>query len=205
MLTLIVDSYAQKYKKYVTDYLVLVAGFSDLRLIQEQEAVPGYDLSSVDAVFLSGSEKYLTRGEYSRDYLEFTRGVRVPLLGVCYGHQILAVAHGQDVIRYPYLVRKKYPKTAERVDIVKSASLFRGMGTSISADESHREEVVLRDRKFDLLASSSSCKVEAIRLKNSNHFGLQFHLERSGEYGVRIMRNFYQIVRSAKRCRDASG
>jgi GMP synthase (glutamine-hydrolysing) len=194
VLSLIVNSYAEKYKRYIVGYLRLVADFSDLRLINEKDATLGYDLSSVDAVILSGSEKYLTKGEYTQDFLEFVRRIEVPVLGVCYGHQILALAHGQDVFRYTYLVRKKYPKDPEKIRVVKRGRLFKGVPTPVLADESHREEVILIDRKFELLARSNTCKVEAIRLKGTNHFGVQFHLERSGEYGVRIMRNFYTIV-----------
>jgi GMP synthase (glutamine-hydrolysing) len=202
MLTLLVDSYGQKYKKYVANYLTLMAGFSDLRLVQEKEAVPRYDLSGVDAVVLSGSERYITKGDYSEDFLEFIRRVKVPLLGVCYGHQVLALAHGQRVRRYTYLVRKKYPQNPERIKIRKPGRLFRNIPTPVLGDESHREEVVLVDRRFDLLASSRSCEVEAIRLRKTDHFGLQFHLERSGEFGLSIMKNFFGIARSAKRVRE---
>jgi GMP synthase-like glutamine amidotransferase len=194
VLTLIVNSYAERYRRYIVAYLSLVARFSDLRLIDEKDATPDYDLSSIDAVLLSGSEKYITKEEYTQDYLEFVKRIKVPLLGVCYGHQILALVHGQGIFRYPYLVRKKYPKDPERVSIVKAGRLFRGVPIPVLADESHREEVELTDRRFELLARSPSCKVEAIRLKGTGQYGLQFHLERSGEHGVEIMRNFYSIV-----------
>ena len=199
MLTLIVDSYGRKYKRYIANYLTLVARFSDLRLVDEKDALPDYVLSAVDAVVLSGSERYITKGDYSEDFLKFIRRVEVPLLGVCYGHQVLALAHGQEVTRYPYLVRKKYPKDPERISILKPGRIFKGVPTPVLGDESHREEVILTGSKFDLLASSPSCRVEAIRLKKTNHFGLQFHLERSGEYGLMIMRNFYRLVRSGRR------
>lgn len=199
MFTLIVDSYGKKYKKYVPNYLALVAGFSDLRLIQEEEATTDYDMSGIDAVVLSGSEKRLTKGEFDKTYLEFTRKVHVPLLGVCYGHQILALAYGQKVTRRPKYIRRKYPKQAERVKIAKIGLLFARMDSALLVDESHWEEVTLVDRKFELLASSKSCAVEAIRLKGTDKFGVQFHLERSGECGVAIMGNFYRAVRRKKR------
>lgn len=199
MLTLIVDSYGEKHKKSVSNYLVLVARFSDLRLIQEKDARADYDLSSVDAVVLSGSEKCLTKGQYEVDYLEFIRRVSVPLLGVCYGHQALAKAYGQEVRRSADFIRKRFPKKPERVRIVRSRSLFESMKSPILADESHREEVLLVNKRFELLGSSSSCRVEAIRLRDSRKFGVQFHLERSGEYGVAIMENFFKMVRRKRR------
>lgn len=198
LFTLIVDSYAPKYKKYVTSYLALVARFSDLRLIQEAEAIPGYDLRHVDAVLLSGSEKYITRGELTEDYLEFVKNLTIPVLGVCYGHQVLALAHGQDVFRYTYLVRRKYEKNPERIRIHKMGGLFTSMKSPVLVDESHREEVILTDDRFELLGSSPSCRVEAIRLKKTSQFGLQFHLERSGEHGIQMMENFYRLVRRAR-------
>ena len=195
MLTLIVDSYGKDYKDRIPNYLNIVAKFSDLRLIQEEEARPDYRMSSIDAVVLSGSEKYFAMGDYELGFLEFIQKVRVPLLGVCYGHQALAAAHGQKVVRGPKLVRRKFKENPERVSIERAGGLFAGLGPVILADESHREEVVLTDKEFDLLASSASCGVESIRLRGPGHFGVQFHLERSGEYGIDIMRNFYRMVR----------
>ncbi len=199
MFTLIVDSYGQKYKKQVPNYLALVARFSDLRLIQEGEATPDYDMSGIDAVVLSGSEKCLTKGEYDETYLEFIRKVGVPLLGVCYGHQALALAYGQEVTKKSKYVRRKFPKQPEKVRIAKCRLLFAGMGSTMLSDESHWESITLVDRKFELLAYSKSCSVEAIKLKSADKFGVQFHLERSGEYGVAVTGNFYRIVRRKKR------
>jgi GMP synthase-like glutamine amidotransferase len=195
MLTLVVDSYGEKYKDRVANYLNIVAKFSDLRLIEEKEARPNYKMSPIDAVVLSGSEKYFAMGDYELGFLEFIQRVRVPLLGVCYGHQALAAAHGQKVLRGPKLIRRKFKENPERVKIDRPGGLFAGLGPVILADESHREEVVLTDRNFELLASSASCEVESIRLRGTSHFGVQFHLERSGEYGIDIMRNFYRMVR----------
>ena len=201
MFTLIVDSYGQKYKKRVTNYLSLVAGFSDLRLIQEEEATPDYRMSGIDAVVLSGSEKCVTKGEYDETYLEFIRKVRVPLLGVCYGHQVLALAYGQEVVKKSKYIRRKFSKQPEKVRIAKSRLIFARVDSTMLVDESHWEEVALVDRKFETLASSKSCRVEAIKLKETNKFGVQFHLERSGESGVVIMENFYRIVRRKKKRR----
>lgn len=195
MFTLIVDSYGQKYKKQVSNYLTLVTGFSDLRLIQEKDATPDYRMAGIDAVVLSGSEKCVTKGEYDETYLAFIRKVRVPVLGICYGHQVLALAYGEKITKKSKYIRRKFPRQPEKVRIAKPRLIFAGVKSTILVDESHWEEVVLVDNKFQALASSKSCPVEAIRLKGTNKFGVQFHLERSGEYGVTIMGNFYRIVR----------
>ncbi len=194
MLTLIVDSYGGRYKKLVNHYLALVSKYSDLRLIQESDARPDYDLSGIGAVVLSGSEKCITRGAYDPAYLEFIRRVDVPLLGVCYGHQVLALAYKQEVRKCRAFVRRRFPKDAERITVIRKGKILGKAGSLILGDESHGEEVVLTDRRFQVLARSGSCDVESIRLKRADKFGVQFHLERSGEYGERIMDSFYKIA-----------
>jgi GMP synthase (glutamine-hydrolysing) len=201
MLTLVVDSYGDRYKKFVNHYLALVSKYSDLRLVREAHARPDYDLSSIDAVVLSGSEKCITKGAYDPGYLEFIRGVDIPLLGVCYGHQVLALAYNQDVRRSRTFVRKRFPRTAERIKVLRKGKILPKAGSVILGDESHGEEVVLTDRQFEVLASSRSCAVESIRLKGTNKFGVQFHLERSGEYGETIIGNFYKIAARTRRSR----
>ena len=127
---------------------------------------------------------------------------RKPLLGVCYGHQALAAAFGAWVRR-----DLASHLGEETVRIAAGGGIFSGFPASFPMHESH-EEIVVRDpalkRNFALLAESGSGLVEAIAHRERPLFGVQFHPERSGELGVRLLANFLRIAQhEAANYRDA--
>jgi GMP synthase-like glutamine amidotransferase len=118
-----------------------------------------------------------------------------PLLGVCWGHQTLAHAWGGQVIRKNLFIEK-----TETIRVERSEVFLDGMGLYFSAHESHYEHVVPDanlKKHFEILAYSSSCKVEVIRHKERLLWGVQFHPERSGSSGRQLAANFANIVVNA--------
>lgn len=164
------------------------------------QAWPGSRESA--AVILSGSQKMVGDGEVEPSLLEFLAANRKPLLGVCYGHQALAAAFGAWVRR-----DLASHLGEETVRIAAGGGIFSGFPASFPMHESH-EEIVVRDpalkRNFALLAESGSGLVEAIAHRERPLFGVQFHPERSGELGVRLLANFLRIAQhEAANYRDA--
>ncbi len=154
------------------------------------------------AVILSGSQKMVGAGEVEPSLLEFLAASRKPLLGVCYGHQALAAAFGACVRR-----DLASHLGEETVRVAAGGGIFSGFPACFPMHESH-EEIVARDpaleRNFTLLAESGSGLVEAIAHKEWPLFGVQFHPERSGELGVKLLANFLRIVQhEAANYRDA--
>lgn len=192
MKTLIISSYHESWAPKIGPVEEMVAVFSESATVSEDVIAPGYDLAGFDALVLSGSPKLISAGQYLAPYVEFLRQVSLPVLGICYGHQLLAVAHGVHVVRGDRFIEGLCP-----VQVLSSEPLFRGMAQEIQVMESHREHVVQEDLEragFVLLADSSTSKVEAMCHNERPLFGLQFHLERSEETGRQVMKNFFQFV-----------
>jgi anthranilate synthase component 2 len=63
--------------------------------------------------------------------------------------------------------------------------------------ESH-EEIVVRDnaleRNFSILAESGGGLVEAIAHRDLPLYGVQFHPEKSGELGIKLLMNFLKML-----------
>jgi len=189
--TLIINFYPSKKEAKISFYIELIKNFSNYRVIPENE----FSLSLIknsNALILSGSPRMLSRGEYKEEFLEILRNISLPILGICYGHQLLAKAFGAQIGRYPEFIKKE-----EEIYILDKKDIFYNLPDKIVVKEFHQEYVIknsLENTNLEVIAFSQTCEVEAIRHKKRKIFGVQFHLERSGDIGYKIMKNFYEKV-----------
>ncbi|MBM3313937.1 hypothetical protein FJY70_05045, partial [candidate division WOR-3 bacterium] len=130
---------------------------------------------------------------------EFTRGLNLPTLGICFGHQLLARAFGGRVLSGELIKRH------ETVELAQTSPLFYDLGPKADFVESHREYVdpdSILPAGWQVSARSGSCPVEAMSHPTRPLLGVQFHPERSGANGEKLLDNFYRrIVASFTRSR----
>jgi len=128
-------------------------------------------------VILTGSEASIMEREGWVDAeVEFVREVlnrNLPILGSCYGHQLLALAtRGAASVR-----RALRPEIGwHPIDIRTKSGLLGEEGT-IYAFSSHFDEVIGLDEDFRILASTPGCPVQAFELRDRPVWGIQFHPE----------------------------
>ncbi|MFH1530738.1 MAG: gamma-glutamyl-gamma-aminobutyrate hydrolase family protein [Pseudomonadota bacterium] len=128
---------------------------------------------------------------------------RGPLLGICGGHQFIALAAGarvapmrcnEDSKGYSGCAREKgYTEVRVQGD----DPLFEGVGSGLTVWENHVEEVKAIPDGFDLLGSTSVCGVQAFRRRGTSTYGVQFHPEvTTPEHreGLVVLRNFLQMA-----------
>lgn len=112
--------------------------------------------------------------------------LNVPLLGICFGHQLIAHVLGGKVEKGK---KAEYGLTKIKVDI--EDVLFKGVPKEFNAWESHYDEVKKTPEGFVVLAHSEVCAVEAMANEKKKMFGVQFHPEVwHTENGERIIGNF---------------
>jgi len=109
-----------------------------------------------------------------------------PLLGICYGGQILALTFGSTLKRIHKI------RNVEKITVLESNKLLPERKT-LTMYESHSFCVSHLSDDFVLLASSRSCKNELFCLDNKPLFGTQFHPEKSGKQGKSFIKNFIEI------------
>lgn len=194
---LLVNCYREKAEEKIKGYHDwLNAGMAEagqdfaVRVLNDREALPENQMFS--GVIVSGSQKMVGANEVEAGLLAFLKKNRCPLLGVCYGHQVLARAFG-------CLVKKDGQKHLgdEEIFLRKADALFAGFPPVCRMRESH-EEIVVRDPalegNFHVLAHNASGRVEAILHREHPLYGVQFHPEKSGEHGIRLLANFLRLM-----------
>ena len=94
----------------------------------------------------------------------------LPILGLCYGHQLLALMCGGTVAQGS---TREYGST--RIRCIPDATLFAGLPSEQRVWMSHGDHVAALPPKFRITASSDDLAVAAFESDDSQRFGLQFH------------------------------
>ena len=118
----------------------------------------------------------------------------IPVLGICYGDQLLAWSMGGKV--EPCDV-SEYGKTAMEVDA--SSLLFAGLEKEQQGLMSHTDQITVLPEGFVSVARTASCPNAAMENREKKLYGVQFHPEvESTPKGTDILRNFLYNVCGAK-------
>jgi GMP synthase (glutamine-hydrolysing) len=146
---------------------------------------------SYDRVILSGRRKNdreinVVNSRIIRQCFKYN----IPLLGICYGAEILALTLGGTIRK---MIRPVQHTISIRV--LKSNFLLSVIGAdnTLFVYESHRYCVAKLPEGFESLASSLECEHEVFSHKEKKMFGTQFHPEKSGADGMNIFSKFLSI------------
>ena len=111
--------------------------------------------------------------------------LQIPILGICYGHQIIVNNFGGKVKR----VNKEYGSAVLSID--DNSDIFSGVGDSIRAWMSHGDEAKLVPDDFKIIGHTENARAAAISNKQKAVYGIQFHPEVvHTENGNEILKNF---------------
>jgi len=152
--------------------------------------------SEPDLVILTGSSALLSKPrtrELFQPEIDLVRSAKFPVLGICYGHQIIGSAFDAPMRDLGQTFRGY-----EKVSVVKKHPLFDGLPSDLVVSESHRQELTKVPNEFQHLAQSTTSKVEAMVHRSRPIYGLQFHPERSNDEhpdGRIILQNLLKQIR----------
>ncbi|MBU1017854.1 glutamine-hydrolyzing GMP synthase [Patescibacteria group bacterium] len=118
----------------------------------------------------------------------------VPILGICYGHQLMQHLLGGKVVPGK---TKEYGLST--LQIKQPVSIFKKMPPSIKAWMSHGDTVETPAFGFEEIATTEDCKNSALMDPERHFFGLQFHPEVTHtEHGMTIFDQFLAICKVAR-------
>jgi len=154
------------------------------------------ELGGADGLVMGGGPFSVNDGmERFGNLPEIVEKAGFPVLGICLTHQLIGKLLGGEVVKG---TKPEYGKTVVRV--IQEDEILRGVGREFVAWASHNDEVRRTGQeRFEVLAESDCCGIEALRARGRPVFGVQFHVEvAETPRGIDILRNFVEICRSRR-------
>jgi len=124
-------------------------------------------------------------------------GNRIPILGVCLGHQAICTAFGAVVTHAKHLVHGK--SSLVEVDI--TSPLFKGLSSPQKVARYHSLAALEKTMPSSLHVTSRTADGEIMAVQHKTYpiFGVQFHPESiMTENGPAMLRNFMQITKQGE-------
>ena len=183
-----------------------VIGPSYILEIHRGFEMPKRRIDGYDGVVITGSPRSLVNPEpWMDDAAEFIRvadAAGVPVLGVCFGHQLIGYAYGGQVRQNPNGWEVGTVDVA-LTDEGARDPLFAGLPAALRVNQSHQDEVVTLGPTTKLLAASAHTATQAIAV-GEHVRGVQFHPEMDALVIQRIVefRRGILLDDARRRCRD---
>jgi GMP synthase (glutamine-hydrolysing) len=132
---------------------------------------------------------------YNKDAYEVDHGVYaldIPVLGICYGMQRIAVDFGGSVVRSDH---HEYGKAELTIDMTQHSPLFAHCEDERTVWMSHSDKVDVLPEGFVPIAYSANSPYAAIANEEKMVYAMQFHPEvNHSEEGYLMLRNFARTI-----------
>jgi GMP synthase (glutamine-hydrolysing) len=181
---IIVLDYGSQYNQLITRRIREFGVFSEL-LSHNISADEVRRIKPLGIILSGGPNSVYDKGAFGIDPKIFELGI--PILGICYGMQLIAYNLGGKV--EPALNRE-YGKAVLKV-INDNAALFKNTPKEQQVWMSHGDLVTEVPAGFEVVGVSKDCPIAAMQDVRQNFYGIQFHAEvRHSEYGSKVLRHF---------------
>lgn len=143
-------------------------------------------------IFTGGPNSVYEKGAPKVNAKIFELGI--PVLGICYGAQLMMHLLGGEVATAPV---REYGKA--EVVVNESSPLFEGVCEKTVCWMSHTDYIAKEATGFEVVAYTESCPVAAVQNVEKKFFGVQFHPEvNHTAEGFKMLRNFLFSVCGCK-------
>lgn len=120
--------------------------------------------------------------------------LNIPVLGICYGHQLLVHLLGGKV---KSAGTKEYGHA--KLNIIRNVGVLKFMGDEQTVWMSHGDEVSQLPPGMEVIATTDDCNSAAIADEHRRFFGVQFHLEVTHTpNGMKMLQNFIEVCGAEK-------
>ncbi|MGM8214131.1 glutamine-hydrolyzing GMP synthase [Bacillaceae bacterium W0354] len=180
---IIVLDYGSQYNQLITRRIRELGVYSELHphdiTVEELKAM------NPSGIILSGGPNSV----YSEDSFSIDEGIfnlNIPILGICYGMQLMTYKLGGQVEKAS---RREYGKAT--IQVKDRSTIFNALPEEQDVWMSHGDHVTSVPDGFEVIATSPSCAIASISHEGKKLFGVQFHPEvKHSIYGNDLLKNF---------------
>jgi GMP synthase (glutamine-hydrolysing) len=180
---IVVLDFGSQYNQLITRRIREFGVYSELHphTITAEE-IKGMNAKGI--IFSGGPNSAYEENSFRCDEAIFELGL--PILGICYGMQLMTMHFGGTVEKANH---REYGKAS--IDVKNSSLLFRDIPEQQVVWMSHGDLVVETPKGFSVDATSPSCPIAAISDRDRSLYGVQFHPEvLHSVYGNDLLKNF---------------
>ena len=185
------------YDSFTWNLVQLIGGLGAEVVVRRNDEVTVADIEGMkpERIVVSPGPCTPTEAGVSVDVIR-AMGARIPVLGVCLGHQAIGQAYGGRVVRARRLMHGKISPVGHD-----GTGLFAGLPTPVSMTRYHSLviEPGTLPEGLEVVAWTDedgwTDEIQAVRHREHPVFGVQFHPESiASEHGERLMRNFLELA-----------
>lgn len=155
--------------------------------IKSYDAITAADIKAAgyNGVIFTGGPNSVS-DENSPHFDAAVLSLDIPVLGICYGHQLMAYMAGGEIVSA--MSGSEYGRTEVYAD---KCALFEGVPEKSVFWMSHTDYVKRVPEGFRVTAHTDSCPCAAMADEERKLYGVQFHPEVThSEFGQTVIRNF---------------
>lgn len=183
---IIVLDYGSQYNQLIARRIREFGVFSELKS-HKITADEIRDINPIGIVLSGGPNSVYADGAFGIDEEIFE--LRIPILGICYGMQLITHKLGGKVLPAGEAGHREYGQSALRLR--SESALFAGTPQEQLVLMSHGDAVTEIPEGFHLVGDSVDCPFAAMENTEKQFYGIQFHPEvRHSVYGNDILKNF---------------
>lgn len=163
----------------------------DIKVIRNDEmTIAEIEELNPDKIILSPGPGKPSDSGICEDVIRYFKG-KIPILGVCLGHQAIAEVFGATVSYAKSIMHGKQSK----IQVIKPSILFEGLADNIAGARYHSLAVIKDTVPDELIVTAQTDDGEVMAIEHRDYpvYGLQFHPESIlTPQGEQILKNFLQ-------------
>ncbi len=166
---------------------------ADLKIIRNDEmSVKEIEELNPEKIIISPGPASPDEAGVTLSVIEYFKD-KLPILGICLGHQSIAQVFGGDVVRAKNMMHGK-TSTMKQTN---NSAIFKDIPNEFTATRYHSlivDKKTLPDCIEPLAYSTDDNEIMALKVKDKDIYGVQFHPESiMSQYGHEIIGNFLKI------------
>lgn len=191
---IIVLDYGSQYNQLISRRVREMGVFSELKS-HKLSAQEVKEMNPVGIILSGGPNSVYEEGSFDIDPEIFELGI--PVLGICYGMQLMTHKLGGKVVPAGEAGNREYGQS--NLSHTPESQLFAQTPEEQLVLMSHGDAVTEIPENFVRTGTSADCPFAAIENADKNLYGIQFHPEvRHSVYGFNLLKNFVFNICGAK-------